>query len=75
MNARHIHVVIAVFWVGLAGVIGIGLAWLGNEEQLIARQRGEDHRRLNELQYRHEHLVAEIEWLSGKHVYGRWFEN
>lgn len=66
MNARRLHILIGACWLLLAGVVAVSLAALGNEEHVLARQRGKDLRQREELRFRHERLLAEIEWLSGE---------
>jgi hypothetical protein len=57
----HIHVVVAVLWLGVAMAIAISTALLGNEQIALARQRGADLKARNELSTQNDRYRVAID--------------
>ena len=59
-----LHIVIALGWLGVAVWLGIGTALLGNEQTVLAKQRGRDLRARTELAYQVQALRDAIDHAS-----------
>ncbi len=67
----HLHVVIALAWLGVAVWLGIGTSLLGHDQAALERQRGADLTTRTDLAYQNDRLRAAIDWATSAPVLGQ----
>jgi hypothetical protein len=68
MKAFHLHAALAACWLTIALAIAISTALLGNEEAVLAKQRGADLKRRDVLRYEHDRLRSAVDWQASPPV-------
>lgn len=68
MKLLHIHAAIAACWLTMALAIAVVTALLGNEESVLAKQRGTDLKHRTELGYQYDRLRAAVDWQASPPV-------
>lgn len=68
MKPIHIHAAIAACWITVSLVLAITTALIGNQETVLAKQRGADLKRRTELSYQHDRLRAAVDWQTSPPV-------
>jgi len=62
MKTIHLHAAIAACWITIGLAIAITTALIGNQETVIAKQRGADLTRRSTLSYQADRLRAAVNW-------------
>jgi hypothetical protein len=57
-----IHIIVAAGWIGLAVVLGLKIALLGNEEAALNRSRGLDRKAQLDLGFQQEKLRSQLDY-------------
>ncbi|HYE04370.1 MAG TPA: hypothetical protein VEL07_02510 [Planctomycetota bacterium] len=71
LRYTHLHVVIALAWLGFAVWLGIGTSLLGHEQAALERQRAADLATRTDLAYQNDRLRAAIDWATSAPVLGQ----
>ncbi len=68
MKTIHLHAAIAACWITIALAIAITTALIGNQETVVAKQRGADLTRRSALSYQADRLRAAVDWQTSPPV-------
>ena len=68
MSMVKVHAVFFSAWLAIALVVAIKTALLGNEQSVLAKQRGADLKLRTDQHYQHERLRAAVDWQTSPPV-------
>ena len=68
MSAVKFHAAFFSAWLAMALVVAVKTALLGNEQSVLAKQRGADLKLRTDLHYQHERLRAAVDWQTSPPV-------
>lgn len=68
MSTVKFHAVFFSAWLAIALVVAIKTALLGNEQSVLAKQRGADLKLRTDQHYQHERLRAAVDWQTSPPV-------